>query len=253
MSKPLKAVTFDLWDTIVDDDSDEPKRAARGLRSKPDERRHLLWQALNRHREIPLEDVNAAFNAADAAFNKAWKEDLVTWPIAERLGVALAQLGRALPDDDLEKLADDLGRMEVDIPPDLIDGIGDALEKLSRRYKLCIVSDAIVTPADGLRRVLEGHGLRQYFQGFAFSDEVGHSKPHADTFESAARQLGVKVAEMVHVGDRDYNDIKGPQALGMKAVLFTATRDADRETTTADAICERPADLPGIIDKLARL
>ena len=253
MNHPLKAVTFDFWDTIVDDDSDEPKRAKRGLRSKPDERRHLLWQALNHHQAISPEHVNAAFDAADAAFNKAWKGRSITWKVADRLARALMELDRTLPDDDLEKLADDLGRMEVNIPPDPIDGIGGALEDLSRRYKLCIVSDTLVTPADGLRRVLDGHGLGQYFQGFAFSDEVGHSKPHADMFESAARQLGVEVAEMLHVGDRDHNDIKGPQALGMKAVLFTAKRDADRETTSADAICERHADLPGIIDKLARL
>ncbi|GIT27925.1 MAG: hypothetical protein CM1200mP41_39690 [Gammaproteobacteria bacterium] len=30
----IKAVTFDLWDTVIHDDSDEPKRAAQGLRSK---------------------------------------------------------------------------------------------------------------------------------------------------------------------------------------------------------------------------
>ena len=249
----LKAVTFDIWDTIVDDDSDEPKRQARGLRSKHEERRYLLWQALDRHESIALDQVNAAFDAADAAFNKAWKGHSITWKIADRLVRALMELDRTLPGVDLEKLADDLGRMEVDIPPDPIDGVAEALGELSGRYKLCIVSDAIVTPADGLRRMLDGHGLGQYFQGFAFSDEVGHSKPHADIFKSAARQLGVEVAEMVHVGDHDHNDIKGAQALGMRAVLFTATRDADRETTSADAICERPADLRGIIDKLAGL
>ena len=43
----IKAVTFDLWDTMVVDESDEPKRAAQGLRSKRDERRHLVWEALN--------------------------------------------------------------------------------------------------------------------------------------------------------------------------------------------------------------
>jgi putative hydrolase of the HAD superfamily len=211
----------------------------------------LLWEALNRHQEIALEDVNAAFDAADAAFNKVWKGHSITWKIADRLVRALVELDRALPDDELAKLADDLGRMEVDIPPDPIEGIADALEDLSRRYKLCIVSDTIVTPGDGLRQLLDGHGLKQYFQGFAFSDEAGHSKPHADMFLSAARQLGVDVAEMVHVGDRDHNDVKGSQALGMKAVLFTAARDDDKETTSADAICERHADLPGIIDGLA--
>ena len=251
MSTQIKAVTFDLWDTIVDDDSDEPKRLAKGLRPKPEERRHLLWEALSRHREIALEDVNAAFDAADAAFNKVWKSHSITWKIADRLARALVELNRALPDDELAKLADDLGRMEVDIPPDPIEGIADALEDLSRRYKLCIVSDTIVTPGDGLRQLLDGHGLKQYFQGFAFSDEAGHSKPHADMFLSAARQLGVDVAEMVHVGDRDHNDVKGSQALGMKAVLFTAARDDDKDATSADAICERHADLPGIIDRLA--
>ena len=48
MNHKIKAVTFDLWDTIVHDDSDEPKRKAKGLRSKKAERRHLLWEALNR-------------------------------------------------------------------------------------------------------------------------------------------------------------------------------------------------------------
>ena len=52
MTAPLKAVSFDLWDTIIDDDSDEPKRRAQGLRAKPEQRRHLLYQALNRHRPV---------------------------------------------------------------------------------------------------------------------------------------------------------------------------------------------------------
>jgi len=251
MNATVKAISFDLWDTIVDDDSDEPKRAARGLRPKPAERRHLLWEALNRHAPISLADVTAAFDSADAAFNKAWKEDAVTWRIEERLAAALDGLGRSLPDGELRALALALGRMEVDIPPDPVPGIAEALEILSGRYKLCVVSDAIVTPADGLRAVLEGHGLKHYFQGFAFSDEVGHSKPHADMFEAAAGQLGVAVREMVHVGDRDLNDVKGPQALGMKAVLFTATRDTDKDATSADAVCKAHAELPAIIDALA--
>jgi putative hydrolase of the HAD superfamily len=46
--------------------------------------------------------------------------------------------------------------------------------------------------------------------------------------------------------------VKGPQALGMKAILFTATRAADKDRTSADAICERHADLVAIVDRLAR-
>ena len=69
----IKAISFDLWDTLVIDDSDEAKRAGRGLRSKFDERRHLLWEALNAAAPIDLEAVHRAYNVGDAAFNKVWK------------------------------------------------------------------------------------------------------------------------------------------------------------------------------------
>jgi hypothetical protein len=37
----------------------------------------------------------------------------------------------------------------------------------------------------------------------------------------------------------------------MKAILFTASRDADREGSSADALCERGADLAAVVDRLA--
>ncbi|MBT4888363.1 MAG: HAD family hydrolase [Rhodospirillales bacterium] len=247
----IRAVTFDLWDTIVDDDSDEPKRAAKGLRSKRDERRHLVWEALNTVEPIDLEAVVQAYDVADAASNVVWKENHINWTVDQRLRVILMGLKKTLPADTMAKLIEDTGRMEVDIPPDAIDGIKEALENLSGRYKLCIVSDAIVTPGTGLRDLLELYDLKKYFDGFAFSDEVGHSKPHKSMFDSAAEQLGVELDEIVHIGDRDHNDVKGPHAIGAKAILFTATRADDRDITTADAICDHHKDLAATIDTLA--
>ena len=246
----IKAVTFDLWDTIVDDNSDEPKRAAQGLRSKYDERRHIVWQALNAQQPTELSDIKLAFDVADAGFNNVWKSHFINWTVAERVDVILNGLQRSLPGDVRQSVIDDLGCMEVDIYPDAIPGIKDALANLAGRYKLAIVSDAIVTPGTGLRDLLAAHDLKQYFSAFAFSDEVGHSKPHRSMFDTAAEQLGIAVEDMVHIGDRDHNDVKGPHALGMKAVLFTATRPDDKDITTADAICNHHDDLPGIIDNL---
>ena len=247
----IKAVTFDLWDTMIHDDSDEAKRKAQGLRSKQAERRHLLWAALNAVEPIDAEQVNLAYDVADAAFNHVWHDLFVTWTIAERLRVALEGLGRELPEPAFAKVVAAHESMEVEVPPDTVDGIKDALAELAQRYKLCVVSDTIVTPGTGLRELLEGHGLKQYFSGFVFSDEVGHSKPHRAMFEAAASQLGVAMDEMVHIGDRDHNDVKGPQTLGMKAVLFIAIRAHDKDRTSADAICARHVELPGVIDCLA--
>ena len=246
----IKAITFDLWDTLVIDDSDEAKRAEQGLRSKFDERRHLLWEALNTTEPIELETVRLAYNVGDAAFNKVWKEHHITWHIAERLRVILNGLGRELPDELFNAVVRAHEEMEVDIPPDAMPDAVPVLERLARRYKLCIVSDAIVSPGSCLRRLLENHGLAKFFNGFAFSDEVGHSKPHRSMFESAAGQLGVEISEMLHIGDRDHNDVKGPQQLGMKAILFTASRDVDKTNTSADAICESFDKLEAAIDRL---
>jgi len=247
----IKGVTFDLWDTMIDDDSDEPKRTALGLRSKRAERRHLLWAALNKQLPIDQADVDRACDHADAAFAVVWKQQSITWPVGERIRVALRELDRTLPEADFAAVVRAHEEMEVTVPPDPVPGIAEALARLAERYRLAVASDAIVSPGHCLRRLLETHDLARYFSGFAFSDEVGHAKPHRAMFESAARQMGCAVSELVHVGDREHNDVTGPRALGMKAVLFTGARDADAATTTADAVCRRHADLPGLIDRLA--
>jgi len=125
----IRALTFDLWDTIVVDDSDEPRRRQRGLRSKRDERRQLLWEALKKQAPIAEETVQLAYNVGDAAFNTVWHDQHVTWPIRARLEVILAGLGRTLPDADLESYQSsdtrELGRQEVaDMAKALLERLG---------------------------------------------------------------------------------------------------------------------------------
>ena len=44
-SRAIGAITFDLWDTVFVDDSDEPRRAARGLGTKAQDRRRLVQES----------------------------------------------------------------------------------------------------------------------------------------------------------------------------------------------------------------
>ena len=247
----IKAITFDLWDTVIHDDSDEPKREAQGLASKRNARRTLVWEALNQHEAIDLQTVARAYDVTEAAFSHVWHEQYITWTVQERLRVLLKGLHRELPADEFSAVVRAHEDMEVEVCPDPVDGICEAVAELASRYPIAVVSDAIVSPGRCLKKILERYGIAHHFGGFAFSDEVGFSKPHRNMFGSAAQQLGVEISSLVHIGDRDHNDVKGPHALGMKAVLFTATRDADKAHTTADAVCENAADLPAIIDMLA--
>ena len=247
----LEAIGFDLWDTLVVDDSDEVKRQRQGLRSKREQRRHLLWQALDRTRPMAREVVAQAYDVADAAFTAAWHDQQVTWTLRERLDVVLKELGRHLPEPVLAEVVRAHEEMEVEIYPDLVPGCAEALAQLARRYRLAVVSDAIVSPGRCLRELLRIHEIGQYFGAFAFSDEVGHAKPHPAMFEFVASELGVEPAAMAHVGDREQHDVQGAQRLGMKAILFTGSRDCDRDASRADALCASFAELPQIIDDLS--
>lgn len=247
----IKAITFDLWDTVIHDDSDEPKRIAAGELSKREARRQLATDAFSENAKTDRRDVLIAYDTMEAAFSHVWHDQHVTWTVAERIAVLEKGLGHELASETERRLVNALEEMEIAIAPDPVPGVADALKDLSRRFKLGVVSDAIYTPGRCLRQWLEMHGLKQYFHGFAFSDEVGRSKPHRSMFASVADQLGVRIEEMLHIGDRDHNDVKGPHNLGMKAILFTATRSLDKNDTSADAVCERYADLPGIIDHIA--
>ena len=85
----IKAITFDLWDTVFIDDSDEPKRKAAGRPTKAIERRQLVYDFINRHKEVSLDLVNSSYDAQDAAFRKVWHDHHVTWSVKERLEIVM--------------------------------------------------------------------------------------------------------------------------------------------------------------------
>ena len=94
----LKAITFDIWETIFVDGSDEPKRAAQGMRSKRDERRHLFWSVLNDQAPLDKAFSDAAFDVHEAAFRKVWHSMSVTWAVADRIDLLLEGLTRTETD-----------------------------------------------------------------------------------------------------------------------------------------------------------
>ncbi len=247
----VRAITFDLWDTVIRDDSDEPKRAARGLPSKREARRSLTHAHFEKRTGIARDAFDLAYGTMESAFNQVWHEQHVTWTVNERLEVLEGAFRCRLPENERDTLVLRLEEMEVEVPPDPVEGIAQAIAELAACFPLAVVSDAIYSPGRCLRQWLAMHGLLDFFGAFAFSDELGHSKPHRSMFTHVAAELGVAVDELLHIGDRDHNDIKGPQALGMKAVLFTASRDDDRDATSADARCERARDLPSTVLRLA--
>ncbi len=60
----------------------------------------------------------------------------------------------------------------------------------------------------------------------AISCEVGVEKPDAEIFLTALRAAGVSAADAIHVGDCYEEDVRGAEAVGMRAVLVDRNPEA---------------------------
>jgi putative hydrolase of the HAD superfamily len=254
----IEAVTFDFWDTLAIDDSDEPKRAALGLPSKPEARVQLFVAKIRaRHPQITARRAAAAYQAANERFRHDWHNEHRTPSVTTRIYYAYEHLGlKPGPGEyaglvrEIDELVRAIETMELRIPPNFTSGIHQTIQLLAQEYRLGIISDTIHTHGRGLRHLLDQQGVLQYFSYFIFSDEIRVAKPATTVFRQAALGLGLSPANIVHVGDRESNDVLGPRAVGMKAILFTGIVDRGSQKTKADAVCRKFVELPDIIRRL---
>jgi len=248
----IKGITFDLWDTVFIDDSDEPKRAFAKRPSKSVERRQLVHAFALKQMDISLDTVSFVYDKVDSEFRRVWHNEHITWATDFRIKLILEKLNISLLDKDENELVRLHEEMELEFRPDFIPEVHDAIKELSNHYQLGVISDAIFSPGRVLRILLKDEGLLDYFDSFAFSDEVGHSKPHKSMFKAAWEGMNLKPEEMVHIGDREHNDIAGPHDFGMKAILCTTAIDRDSANTKADGIFNHYSELPKVLNELER-
>jgi putative hydrolase of the HAD superfamily len=123
----------------------------------------------------------------------------------------------------------------------------DALAALRRGgYRLALVSNVTV-PGPLMRATVAELGLAPYFDALVFSSELGVRKPHPAIYQHALAALELAPAEAVFVGDRVREDIQGPQAVGLRAVLCREHRQEPLGAAHPDGIVERFADLPALL------
>ncbi len=124
----------------------------------------------------------------------------------------------------------------------VIEGTEAALEALSRRYRLGVVSNANGT----VRRKLERVGLARFFDTVVDSAEEGIEKPDARLFRIALERLGARAEHGAYVGDMFKVDVAGALAAGLHPILL------DPRGVHADKTCDRVAALAEVEAVLAR-
>jgi len=93
---------------------------------------------------------------------------------------------------------------------DLYQDVQPMLKRLSGQYLLATISNG---NAD-----IERIGLGSWFTLAVHARQVGYAKPHPEVFLTAARGLGLKPEQILHVGDHPEQDVAGARRAGFNAV-----------------------------------
>ncbi len=243
----IQAISFDFWDTLAIDDSDEPERARRSLESKSTARQQAFLALVGG--EVPTQRVLEAWESSSRWCLERWRVEHITPTVPERVGHALEALSLDRP-EGFDAAIGLLEGMEVAIPPLPAPGTLETIPALAERFHLGIVSDTIYSPGASLREILEEWGILTHFRALVFSDEVGHSKPARVVFDAAAAGFQRAPHAIAHVGDREDKDIVGARAAGFRGVLYTGVVDRGSADTTADGVIAHHADLAPLLDRL---
>jgi putative hydrolase of the HAD superfamily len=86
-----------------------------------------------------------------------------------------------------------------------------------RRIRVGVLSNTIWS-REYHRGLFERDGVLHLLDGDVYSSEIGHVKPHPVAFTTACAAVGVSPGRAVYVGDRLYEDVHGPHAVGMRAI-----------------------------------
>ncbi len=232
-STPIRAVTFDYWNTIVRTLDDPAAWRVERWRVILDQAGH----------DAPTELIRAVFDVEWEAHHAAWERN--EQYTGERAATgAVGRLGLDLTASLTAELVEAFQAAGEAAPYELCPGVEAAIGVLVEAgVKLGIVCDVGFTPSVALRRLLGHHGLLEAFVGWSFSDEVGSYKPAAPIFQHALGYLGEPPSACAHIGDLRRTDVAGARAMGMRAVRYRGVNDDQSMGPEAHAVIDDYADL----------
>ena len=155
--------------------------------------------------------------------------------IPDRLGI----------DDEIARVGDYLYRLglgKTHKPFLLVPGVFEALETLTCRYPMAVVS------ARGGRSTqvfLDQFELMPFFRGIATAQTCEYTKPYPDPIRWAAQEMGVAPQECLMIGDTTV-DILAAKAAGAQSVgvLCGFGEEDELRQAGADLILDNTANLP---------
>jgi putative hydrolase of the HAD superfamily len=211
----VRAVIFDLWETLIDWDRDAAAQM--------------------------LVEVTAL--VADDGFAERWDSDpsRYTRPIRD----VLTDVG--VPPESLDEIcAIRLEYVRASLRPR--SGVVETLRALRERGQLV---GLITVCTQDVETLWEGSELAGLFDAEIFSSRVGLSKPDPRIYLACCEALGVEPHEAVFVGDGANDELAGARRVGMDAILIHRPGDGPLWPELEDWDGPRVTSIPEVLDLTA--
>ena len=239
-NKMIKAITFDCWDTLIDDDGSRNKKIKDYF--------HLVFKDAGS--PLTQDEMDKLFSKEAELFQNHIIEHNKTQNSRARTEAILKLGGVQMPESEINKIADYSDQVALEFRPPVVPGIKETLDVLSNIYRLGVICNTGWHSAKTVRQLLKDYNFPKYFSHLTFSDEAGVAKPHKQIFEYTLEKLSFRTEEAVHIGDSEYSDIVGAKQANMRAILFTGVNDKYKDNNSADITISTYDNLVEILEKM---
>ncbi len=248
----LKAIGFDLWETLI---TNNPEITVTHARFRLERLERILTA---RGHAAEAAQIERAYRGTwTRCQDLYWSADLDI-PCRRQIEVFVEELGvdpRKMGEETLQELESVYANAAVVLLPDVVSGARELLTELRRRgLRTGLISNTGRTPGYALRTILDRLDLSRYIDAMVFSNEHGACKPQPSIFEQLRSALDVGYEEMLFIGDNLYVDVFGAKRCGMRAVHFipdvcgTAVAPAVTVEVEPDAVVTRLQDLLPLLE-----
>ena len=223
----VRAAFFDVGDTLAE-------HWAPPEQLRPTIRRHLVAAFGEREWFDRLIDADIEPPDTERQETNRWYED---WFSTHGI----------TPDIEVDQLRSTFA-VPIDLVSTPVPGAADAVRWCKAQgLAVVLVTNTLSRGDVEVRRDWERLGLADAIDGIVSSHDAGWRKPHRAMFDRALALASVAPTEAFMVGDNPVADIRGAQALGIRAIFRRTSGYQLPPDITPDAIIDRMAELPDVV------
>ncbi len=241
--QPPRAVTFDLWLTLMFEESTgrHELRVREGVKALSNAGITIPPKKLGDAIRTIGRETNADH---DRGFDRTSAERM-----QQILNAADPNARASITNEQFEAFSSAIDEPFLAHSPTIYptaQGVLSAIKEMGVRTAL--ISNVGSTSPGVYRRYLDREGISQYLEYLTFSNEIASAKPGAKMFTHTLEKLGVAPENALHVGDNLHADIGGAKDVGMSAVWIQGYDDREPRVQP-DFTISGLEELPVVVDR----